>query len=66
MANATNRLPVMIGALMATFSFARRGQVDWTAALKFVPAAAVGSLAGALARSSCPTGRWASSSPAPC
>jgi uncharacterized membrane protein YfcA len=48
MANATNRLPVMIGALMATFSFARRGQLDWTAALKFVPAAAAGSLIGAL------------------
>jgi uncharacterized membrane protein YfcA len=48
MANATNRLPVMIGALMATFSFARRGQLDWTAARKFVPAAAVGSLVGAL------------------
>jgi uncharacterized membrane protein YfcA len=47
MANATNRLPVMIGALMATFSFHRRGQLDWTAARRFVPAAAAGSLVGA-------------------
>jgi uncharacterized protein len=47
-ANATNRLPVMIGALMATFSFARRGQLDWKASMKFVPAAAAGSLIGAL------------------
>jgi hypothetical protein len=47
-ANATNRLPVMVGSLMATFSFARRGQVDWNAALKLVPAAAVGSVIGAL------------------
>ena len=49
MANATNRLPVMIGALMATFSFARRGQLDWKAGLKFVPPAALGSLIGAFA-----------------
>jgi uncharacterized membrane protein YfcA len=47
-ANATNRLPVMIGSLMATFSFARRGQLDWRAAAKLVPAAALGSLIGAL------------------
>jgi uncharacterized membrane protein YfcA len=47
-ANATNRLPVMIGSLMATFSFARRGQVDWRAAAWLVPAAALGSLGGAL------------------
>lgn len=49
MANATNRLPVMIGALMATFSFARRGQLDWKAGMKFVPPAAIGSLIGAFA-----------------
>jgi uncharacterized membrane protein YfcA len=47
-ANATNRLPVMIGSLMATFTFARAGQVDWRAAAKLVPAAALGSLLGAL------------------
>ncbi len=31
-ANATNRLPVLIGSVMATVSFARFGQMDWTAA----------------------------------
>jgi uncharacterized membrane protein YfcA len=47
-ANATNRLPVMVGSLMASLSFARRGQMDWRAAARLVPAAAVGSLIGAL------------------
>jgi uncharacterized membrane protein YfcA len=47
-ANATNRLPVLIGSVMATFSFARLGQMDWTAAAKLVPAAAVGSVLGAI------------------
>ncbi|MGH6771628.1 MAG: sulfite exporter TauE/SafE family protein [Xanthobacteraceae bacterium] len=47
-ANATNRLPVMVGSVMASFSFARRGQMDWRAAAKLVPAAALGSLVGAL------------------
>lgn len=47
-ANATNRLPVLVGSLMATFSFARLGQMDWTAAAKLVPVAAMGSVFGAI------------------
>ncbi len=31
-ANATNRLPVLFGALMATATFAREGKIDWKAA----------------------------------
>ncbi len=38
-ANATNRLPVMIGSLMATWSFARKGQLDWHAAAQLLPSA---------------------------
>jgi hypothetical protein len=47
-ANATNRLPVLVGSLMAGGSFARSGQVDWSAAAKLVPSAAAGSVAGVL------------------
>lgn len=47
-ANATNRLPVLIGSVMATLSFSRLGQMDWTAAAKLVPAAAAGSVLGAI------------------
>jgi uncharacterized membrane protein YfcA len=47
-ANATNRLPVLLGALTASWSFARRGQMDWRAAAKLVPPALVGSIGGAL------------------
>lgn len=48
-ANATNRLPVLIGALVATFTFARRGEVDWTAAWKLGIPAVAGAVLGALA-----------------
>ncbi|WP_198018894.1 sulfite exporter TauE/SafE family protein [Azorhizobium doebereinerae] len=48
-ANATNRLPVLVGAVMAAFAFARRGQMDWSAALRLVPPAAVGSIFGVYA-----------------
>lgn len=47
-ANATNRLPVLVGALMATFSFAKNRQLDWGAAAKFTPIAVIGSICGAL------------------
>ena len=47
-ANATNRLPVLLGALTASWSFARRGQMDWRAAAKLVPPALIGSIGGAL------------------
>lgn len=49
MANATNRLPVLVGAVMATYSFARRGQMDWSAAIRLTPPAAIGSVLGVLA-----------------
>lgn len=45
-ANATNRLPVLIGSVMATFTFARDGKLDWTAALKLTIPASVGAVAG--------------------
>lgn len=48
-ANATNRLPVLIGAVMATYSFARRGQLDWSAAIRLIPPAAIGSILGSQA-----------------
>jgi uncharacterized protein len=47
-ANATNRLPVMIGSLMATWSFTRQGQMDWHGAAWLLPSAVFGSVAGAL------------------
>ncbi|MEJ0019464.1 MAG: sulfite exporter TauE/SafE family protein [Acetobacteraceae bacterium] len=47
-ANATNRLPVMIGSIMATVSFARAGALDWSAGAKLAPVAAMGSIVGAL------------------
>lgn len=47
-ANATNRIPVLIGSLMATISYSRRGQLDWHAAARLVPAAGLGSVGGAL------------------
>jgi uncharacterized membrane protein YfcA len=47
-ANATNRLPVMIGSIMATWSFAQNDQMDWRAAARLVPPAVLGSIVGAL------------------
>ncbi len=45
-ANATNRLPVLVGGLMASWTFARKRQVDWRAALMLAPAALIGSVIG--------------------
>jgi uncharacterized membrane protein YfcA len=45
-ANATNRLPVLIGSMMATFTFARSGKVDWNAAWKLALPAATGAVLG--------------------
>ncbi len=45
-ANATNRVPVFLGTLMATIAFARKGQLDWGAAAKFSPALIVGAVSG--------------------
>jgi uncharacterized membrane protein YfcA len=47
-ANATNRLPVLVGSVMATLTFAQKGQVSWSAAAKLTPPAAIGALAGVL------------------
>src|SRR5471030_708145 len=45
-ANATNRLPVLVGGLMASWTFARKKQVDWRAALLLAPPALIGSVLG--------------------
>jgi uncharacterized protein len=47
-ANATNRLPVLIGSLMALWTFQRRKQVDWPAAARLAPAVGLGSVVGVL------------------
>jgi uncharacterized membrane protein YfcA len=46
-ANATNRIPVLIGALSATFSFHQRKALLWGLALKVSLPVAIGGLAGA-------------------
>src|ERR1700730_7563181 len=46
-ANATNRVPVLIGALSATMSFHQRGALLWGLALKVSLPVAIGGLAGA-------------------
>lgn len=47
-ANATNRLPVFVGSVMAMLTFWRQGEIDWPAVARLAPAAALGALAGAL------------------
>jgi uncharacterized membrane protein YfcA len=47
-ANATNRIPVLLGAAMATYSFHREKQLDWKAGIKLAPSALIGSILGAL------------------
>lgn len=54
-ANATNRLPVLIGSLMASFTFARRGELDWNAAWKLGVPALLGAAAGALTAEALPS-----------
>ena len=46
-ANATNRVPVLIAALMASITFLRAGLIDWRLAGKIVFPATLGSIAGA-------------------
>jgi uncharacterized membrane protein YfcA len=46
-ANATNRIPVLVGALSATWSFHRRKALLWDLALKISIPVAIGALAGA-------------------
>lgn len=47
MANATNRVPVVIGALIASITFLRAGIIDWKLAFKVLTPTAIGSIAGA-------------------
>ena len=48
MANATNRVPVLVGALIASLTFFHAGVIDWKLAAKVVAPALLGSIAGAL------------------
>ena len=45
-ANATNRLPVLFGSLMALRTFHAAGKIDWPGARKIVLPATIGSAAG--------------------
>jgi len=45
-ANATNRLPVLFGSLMALLTFQAAGKMDWPAAWKIVLPATLGSMVG--------------------
>lgn len=45
-ANATNRLPVLFGSLMALRTFQANGKMNWPAAGKIVVPAVLGSIAG--------------------
>lgn len=47
-ANATNRLPVFVGNLIAAVTFARKGQLDYKALWRLMPALVIGSALGAL------------------
>lgn len=47
-ANATNRLPVFIGSVIATISLARSGKMDWKAALPLSLPVLSGAILGAL------------------
>lgn len=47
-ANATNRIPVLLGAVSATASFHRKGALPWKLALRICIPVAIGALFGAL------------------
>jgi uncharacterized membrane protein YfcA len=47
-ANATNRVPVVIAALFATITFLRAGVIDWKTAIKILLPTVFGSIAGAM------------------
>jgi uncharacterized protein len=47
-ANATNRIPVLIGSATATLSLARRGKIPWDIALRAVGPVTVGAALGAV------------------
>lgn len=46
MANATNRVPVLIGALIASITFLRAGIIDWRLAFKLLTPVVIGSVLG--------------------
>lgn len=48
-ANATNRIPVLVGALTATVSFHRRGAINWPLAWRIALPVTLGAFAGAAA-----------------
>lgn len=45
-ANATNRLPVLFGSVMATATFWREGRIDWNATWKLTLPAVAGAIVG--------------------
>ena len=47
-ANATNRVPVLIGGLTAVATFQKSGQINWAIAKRVVPPMVAGSLLGAI------------------
>src|ERR1700722_2966777 len=53
-ANATNRLSVLFGSLMALRTFQAKGEVEWRPGLKMAIPATSGSVAGVLAAESLP------------
>src|ERR1700733_7927690 len=56
-ANATNRLSVLFGSLMALRTFQAKGEVEWRPGLKMCIPATVGSVAGVLGAERIPGGR---------
>lgn len=54
-ANATNRIPVLLGALTASASFTAKRTIHWSLAAKVALPAAAGSVAGAFAAERLPT-----------
>jgi hypothetical protein len=47
MANGTNRVPVLVGALIASITFLRAGMIDWGLAFKILTPTIIGSIFGA-------------------
>jgi len=45
-ANATNRVPVLVGALIASITFLRAGLIDWKLAFKLLTPVLIGSVIG--------------------
>src|SRR5690348_17266128 len=54
-ANATNRIPVLIGSLTATISLARQGKIPWAIALSALWPVTIGAAFGALAAVAVPS-----------